>query len=357
MARWHHYGAIPFFCFLGVASFCLNSRASSQPDPFGGADIPGSEWRQSAWLGFYNTEFCPWLYQREHGWMFLAEGAASPQSDSIWMWTVDFGWIWTNSANYPFLYRSVDQSWLFYYRDTASPRWFFNVNTVRGESPDPVRILALGDSYTIGESVAESGRWPVQFVNLLRERGLTVEGPRIIARTGWTTTEMLQAVESADLTPPYELVTLLIGVNDQFRGLSLEGYRENFATALDRAIELAGGDRNRVIVLSIPDYAVTPFARAFGLTGIGPMIDAFNGANFSITEAAGVHYVDVTPISRKAATDPTLIAFDGLHPSASMYAEWSRLALLKMEAVFDLPKGTLQEPQRVLDLQARQHSF
>ena len=345
MARWHHYRAIPFFCFLGVANFCLNSRASSQSDPFGGAGIPGSEWRQSAWFGFYNTEFCPWLYQREHGWMFLAEGAASPEGDSIWMWTVDFGWIWTNSANYPFLYRSVDQSWLFYYRDTASPRWFFNVNTVRGESPDPVRILALGDSYTIGESVAESGRWPVQFANLLRERGLTVEGPRIIARTGWTTTEMLQAVESEDLTPPYELVTLLIGVNDQFRGLSLEGYRENFATALDRAIELAGGDQNRVIVLSIPDYAVTPFARAFGLTGIGPMIDAFNEANFGISEAVGVHYVDVTTVSREAATDPTLIAFDGLHPSASMYAEWSRLALLKMEAVFHLPEGTLQEPQ------------
>ena len=345
MTHWIWIGVSLHFSLFGTLATYAETLRSAQSDPFGDVELLEDGWRKSAWLGYYNAAFSPWIYQREHGWMFLAEDTASSQDEGVWMWTLDFGWIWTNSANYPFLYRSVDQSWLFYYRDTASPRWFFNVNTVRGESPDPVRILALGDSYTIGESVAESGRWPVQFANLLRARGLTVEGPRIIARTGWTTTEMLQAVESADLTPPYELVTLLIGVNDQFRGLSLEGYRENFATALDRAIELAGGDRNRVIVLSIPDYAVTPFARAFGLTGIGPIIDAFNGANFSITEAAGVHYVNVTPISRKAATDPTLIAFDGLHPSASMYAEWSRLALLKTEAVFNLPEGTLQEPQ------------
>lgn len=342
MARQQRIVAIAFFCLLGAATFCAGRHASSQPDPFGGSEITGSGWHRSDWFGFYNADFCPWINQREHGWMLLAESEPDPQGDSVWMWTPDFGWIWTNSAIYPFLFRSADQAWLFYYREPANPRWFLNLNTLRSESPDPVRILALGDSYTIGESVAESGRWPVQFANLLRERGLTVEGPRIIARTGWTTTEMLLAVESADLTPPYELVTLLIGVNDQFRGLSLEGYRENFATALDRAIELAGGDRNRVIVLSIPDYAVTPFARAFGLTGIGPMIDAFNEANFSITEAAGVHYIDVTPISRKGATDPTFIAFDGLHPSASMYAEWSRLALPKMEAVFNLPEGTLR---------------
>lgn len=188
------------------------------------------------------------------------------------------------------------------------------------------RYLALGDSYTIGESVPEPERFPNQLAALLEKEGRTVD-LTIIARTGWTTDELWQGIQAETVTPPYDLVSLLIGVNNQYRGRDSEEYREGFKFLLDKAIEYAGGDVNRVIVFSIPDWGVTPFARGRDAQTIGAEIDAFNQINFEEAQKAGAHYVDVTPVSREAATNPALIASDGLHPSGEMYAEWASSAL------------------------------
>ena len=188
-----------------------------------------------------------------------------------------------------------------------------------------IRYLALGDSYTIGESVAEGERWPSQLAKLVESDGIRMK-VQIIARTGWTTNELWQGIQAAQPEPPYDLVSLLIGVNNQYRGYDVNEYREEFIFLLNKSIEYAGGDPNRVIVLSIPDWGVTPFASGRDREQIAKEIDAFNSVNKEESEQAGVHYVDVTPISRQAVNDPALVAPDGLHPSGKMYAEWARLA-------------------------------
>jgi lysophospholipase L1-like esterase len=189
-----------------------------------------------------------------------------------------------------------------------------------------LRYLALGDSYTIGESVDETERFPNQLAALLAGKGVTVE-VTIIARTGWTTDELWRGIQAQTVTPPYDMVSLLIGVNNQYRGRDIEEYREGFVFLLDKAIEYAGGDVKRVIVFSIPDWGVTPFAAGRDAAQIAAEIDVFNQVNLEETQKAGAHYVDVTPVSRKAKDDPSLIAGDGLHPSGRMYAEWAKLAL------------------------------
>jgi lysophospholipase L1-like esterase len=188
-------------------------------------------------------------------------------------------------------------------------------------------FLALGDSYTIGEAVPEAQRWPVQLAARLRDRGLAVETPQIIARTGWTTDELAAAVERAAPAGPFALVSLLIGVNNQYRGRDLDEYRAQFAALLERTIGLAGGDPRRVLVLSIPDWGVTPFAGLHDRAKIAAEIDLFNRANAEATRSQGAHYVDVTPISRQARHDRALLAPDGLHPSGAMYGAWAELAL------------------------------
>lgn len=189
------------------------------------------------------------------------------------------------------------------------------------------RFLALGDSYTIGESVEPAQRWPVQLAALLRARGIDVAQPEIIARTGWTTDELDAAITSSGPDGPYQLVTLLIGVNNQYRGRDGEEYRVQFAALLQRAIAFAGGQAGRVVVLSIPDWGVTPFAASRDREKIALEIDLFNAINREETLRAGARYVDVTPVSRRAWQDPSLIAGDGLHPSGSMYRAWAELAL------------------------------
>jgi lysophospholipase L1-like esterase len=189
-----------------------------------------------------------------------------------------------------------------------------------------IRYLALGDSYTIGESVEAAERWPNQLARLLEPRGYTTD-ITIIARTGWTTAELWQGIQARDLTPPYDLVSLLIGVNNQYRGYDIEEYREQFVFLLNKAIEYAGGDSKHVIVLSIPDWGMTPFAQGHSREQIAKEIDLFNAVNRGETEKAGAHYVDVTPTSRQVLNDSMLIAPDGLHPSGKMYAEWAKLAL------------------------------
>ncbi|MEP6492635.1 MAG: SGNH/GDSL hydrolase family protein [bacterium] len=192
-----------------------------------------------------------------------------------------------------------------------------------------VRMLALGDSYTIGEGVAESDRWPVRLAAMLRARVGSVASPVIVAKTGWTTDELSAGIDAAKPAGTYGLVTLLIGVNNQYRGRSAHEYRTQFQALLARAIAFAESRASRVIVVSIPDWGVTPFAKKSGRdpAKIQSEINAFNAINREETLRAGARYVDITPMSRRAATEGDLVAGDGLHPSASMYAEWARLAL------------------------------
>lgn len=189
------------------------------------------------------------------------------------------------------------------------------------------RFLALGDSYTIGEAVAEAERWPVQLAEALRARGMKVQDPVIIARTGWTTDELDAAIDTAKPEGSFELVTLLIGVNDQYRGRDAESYRVPFRKVLDRAIAFAGGSASRVVVVSIPDWGVTPFAQGRDRAAISAAIERFNAVNREEAAKSGAHYVDVTPVSRGAAADRALSAGDGLHPSGAMYQKWSALVL------------------------------
>ena len=198
-------------------------------------------------------------------------------------------------------------------------------------APAGLRFLALGDSYTIGESVSESDRWPVRLAAALRADGYNIGDPTIIARTGWTTGDLLAAMDQADLHGPYDLVGLLIGVNNQFQGRSEEEYREQFTTLLDRAIALAGNRPKHVIVLSIPDWGVTPFARSMNADpkAVGAAIDRFNAINRQITINGGAAYIDITPLTR---ADTDLHADDGLHPSGAMYAKWVQASLGAAEA-------------------------
>lgn len=189
-----------------------------------------------------------------------------------------------------------------------------------------IRFLALGDSYTIGESVAEAERWTNQLSAMLEAEEYQVE-IKVIARTGWTTNELWQGIQQDEVTPPYDMVSLLIGVNNQYRGYDTQEYRTEFIFLLNKAIEYAGGDKNKVFVLSIPDWGVTPFAQGRDAQQIAKEIDTFNQINKEEAQKAGVAYVDVTPVSREAVNDSSLIADDGLHPSGTMYAEWAKLAL------------------------------
>lgn len=195
--------------------------------------------------------------------------------------------------------------------------------------------LALGDSYTIGESVKQAESFPYQLQGLLQAQNLIVANPKIIAVTGWTTNELQAAIKSENLTGTFSFVTLLIGVNNQYRGYPLNTYKKEFSELLQTAITYAGGNKSRVFVVSIPDWGVTPFGKNSGRSTqtIASEIDSFNAANQEITLAAGVSYTNITPASRNASTDPSLVADDGLHPSGKMYAEWASALFPKVSAV------------------------
>ena len=189
-----------------------------------------------------------------------------------------------------------------------------------------IRYLALGDSYTIGELVLPKDRWSVQLAKLLEGESIQTN-LTIIARTGWTVQELWQGIQANHPEGTYDMVSLLIGVNDQYRGYSSDGYRDDFRFMLGKTIEYADDDANRVIVLSIPDWGVTPFAQGRDVEQIAKEIDMFNTINREETENVGAHYVDITPISREALIDLSLIAGDGLHPSGKMYAMWAEKTL------------------------------
>lgn len=189
----------------------------------------------------------------------------------------------------------------------------------------PLRFLALGDSYTIGEGVSVDACWPFIVTQQLRASGIVIDDPDIVAVTGWTTDELAAGMDQATLEPSYDLVTLLIGVNNQYRGRDLANYREEFAALLARTIALAGGDARHVLGVSIPDWGVTRFAKTENRDGarIGAELDAFNTAAQQMVEAARGAWVDITPVSRQCADAPDMLADDGLHPSAMQYRLWA----------------------------------
>jgi len=200
-------------------------------------------------------------------------------------------------------------------------------------SASPPAFLALGDSYTIGEGVAPEGRWPVQLAAALRAQGLAIGDPRIIATTGWTTDELDAGIDAAHAQAPigneHALVSLLVGVNNQYRGRPLDEFRTQFAALLRRAAGFAGGDPRRVLVLAIPDWGVTPFAFAQrrDAAQVAAQIDGFNAVCREEAARAGARWIDIAPVSRERGGEVEMLADDGLHPSAAMYALWAALAL------------------------------
>lgn len=189
----------------------------------------------------------------------------------------------------------------------------------------PLTYLALGDSYTIGEAVQLNESFPYQLAAQLKTYNLNVQTPKIIAKTGWTTDELQAAIKEANLQTSFDLVTLLIGVNNQYRGYSQTTYRAEFKALLQTALAFAGQNKKHVFVVSIPDWGVTPFGKNSGrdIQAIAQEIDAFNVVNKEETLALGISYTDITPASRNALTDASLVASDGLHPSGKMYGEWA----------------------------------
>lgn len=184
--------------------------------------------------------------------------------------------------------------------------------------------LALGDSYTIGESVSARENFPNQTVELLRSAGYNFKDPVIVAKTGWTTGDLTNEISKGPISSTYDFVTLLIGVNNQYRGRSAEDYKAEFENLLQTSIQFADGKTNQVIVLSIPDWGVTPFATGRDRKQIAVEIDTYNSIIKSVSNKSRVHYVDITPGTRETETDQTLLARDGLHPSGKEYSRWAQ---------------------------------
>ena len=197
------------------------------------------------------------------------------------------------------------------------------------------KYLALGDSYTIGEKVEEKDNFPNQTVLLLNTPNKRFEDATIIAKTGWTTDELQDKLSQTRLAIPFDIVTLLIGVNNQYRGRSVEEYTIQFEQLLQHAVGYAGGDSQHVIVLSIPDWGVTPFAADRDRKKIAEEIDLFNAANKNIAKKYTVHYIDITPYTREATSDISLVAEDGLHPSGKDYKRWALRVAEKIEEIIN----------------------
>ncbi|RYD51298.1 MAG: SGNH/GDSL hydrolase family protein [Sphingobacteriales bacterium] len=187
-----------------------------------------------------------------------------------------------------------------------------------------MRYLALGDSYTIGEGVPQEDSFPYQVVRILNEKGESFEPPQIVAVTGWTTDELKAGIEAAPPQGPFDFVTLLIGVNNQYRGRSLENYRTEFAGLLHVAIRFAQNEHSRVVVLSIPDWGVTPFAEGRDRVQIAEQIDHFNRAAREICTEKAVDFVEITCSTRENGSKDDYLVADGLHPSGKEYAIWAQ---------------------------------
>lgn len=188
-------------------------------------------------------------------------------------------------------------------------------------------FLALGDSYTIGESVGEADRWPIQLAELLRKDSVDVTNPDIIARTGWTTAELQDEIRRSGNQKIYALVSLMIGVNNQYRGQSQDRYRTEFATLLQTAIKFAGGKATHVFVLSTPDWGQSPYADGRDKPQIALEMDQFNAIARDECQKDGIAFVDITPLTRAAAGDASQFASDGLHYSGKQMQQWAAKAL------------------------------
>ena len=184
-------------------------------------------------------------------------------------------------------------------------------------------FLALGDSYTIGEAVPENECWPMQLVEMLNNADKPFSKPQIIATTGWTTDELISAIKIENPQGTFDLVSLLIGVNNQYRGYSKEVYATEFLDLLNQAIAFSGNVAHHVVVVSIPDWGATPFAKDRNIGEIAKEIDDYNTINREISLQKGVHYIDITPGSRLALSDVSLVTSDELHPSGKEYMKWT----------------------------------
>lgn len=191
-------------------------------------------------------------------------------------------------------------------------------------------LLCLGDSYTIGEGVPLHESFPYQLIQLLRKEGLHFHSAEIIAKTGWTTFELKDQIAHTILLDKYDYVTLLIGVNNQYRNLSAEEYKTDFEWLLNKSISLADNNPEKVIVLSIPDWGATPFAEGRDRVTIAAEIDAFNNINESLSAVNHVHYINITPGTREVANDETLLTGDKLHYSGKEHKRWAELVLSKI---------------------------
>ena len=200
-----------------------------------------------------------------------------------------------------------------------------NTNESEPFQPRTIKLLSLGDSYTIGESVCETCRFPEQLKESLKPSFnlQTTFELKVIATTGWTTTNLINAIADENLATNYDLVTLLIGVNNQYQGKPFSLYEAEFPELVTTAIEKAKGDKNKVIVVSIPDYAFTPFGQNNGNpTTISEQLDQYNAFAQNYCEQNNITFVNITDITREGLNNPELVASDGLHPSELAYAKF-----------------------------------
>jgi lysophospholipase L1-like esterase len=213
----------------------------------------------------------------------------------------------------------------------------FNFVAMAQTTQKTYSLLSLGDSYTIGESVSVEERFPMRVVDLLAKENINFNEPTIVAKTGWTTDELGEAIKQAELKKRYDFVTLLIGVNNQYRERDLKNYEKEFSALLQTAVDFVGGKEEHVIVVSIPDWGVTPFVAndAKKRTGeqISKEVAAYNEVNKKVAKREKVHYVDIYLASQNAKNDPTLLAEDGLHPSGKMYADWAEKVAHKIKDI------------------------
>lgn len=192
--------------------------------------------------------------------------------------------------------------------------------------------LALGDSYSIGEQLPVYESFPYQTVQMLRSKGIHCTAPEIVAKTGFTSDELLAQIEQTKFLSSYDFVSLLIGVNNQYRGRATDDFEPEFTQLLQRAIDFAGGDPNKVFVLSIPDWGVTPFAEDRNRDNIALEIDAYNNSCKNITALMGCRYIDITAAQRRDGNNEYFLAADKLHPSGKEYAKWASLLAAEIES-------------------------
>lgn len=196
--------------------------------------------------------------------------------------------------------------------------------------------LALGDSYTAGTGANPGEGWPIQLAHLLGGRDIPAEQPHLVARNGWSSANLLTALSKANFQRTFDIVTLMIGANDQFDDVPLQNYERNFRQLLAKAIALADNSPNRVVVISIPDWSITPFAESFNRGDVSTQIEQFNTIIHREAQSTGCRYVDISPVYLRTTNDPTLLGPDKLHPSGKMYASWAQFLLPVVEDILSL---------------------